>query len=139
MVHALERSHKLLVPGGKLLDFHSLPIPPQIDLEFKNGTAPAGPLLDRTNFETYRQAFEALDEVVGRRLFALELGYRDEYHILMDTYDDFEEWLNDQWDTSYLPLPTDAAIQKALEETETVKRFVVTRQAKVTGLAALPN
>lgn len=137
MVHALEQSHAVLKPGGRLVDVHSLTFPPLIEIQFEDGLIEAGPLLDRSNFERYRQAFDAVDSVVARELFSLKLKKSAEFKIHIDSYESFMDWFDNQWDTSYLPLTTDAAIQKSMMGDGSANGLVVTRRAQVTGLKSV--
>ena len=136
MVHALEKCYTLLKPGGCLVEIHALTNPPLIEIQSEDGLINAGPLLDSSYFERYRLAFEAIETVVERNLFDLELKKSADYEILIDSYESFQDWLADQWDTSYLPLSTDELIKKSMSAGGGASRLVVSKKAQVTVLRA---
>jgi hypothetical protein len=137
MVHALEKCHTLLKPDGYLVDIHALPYLPLIEIESEDGLVTAGPLLDRSNFQRYRQAFEAIDKSVDMNLFAFEFKRSAGYQILIDSYKSFQDWMADQWDTSYLPRRTEELIEKTMSNSSGASRLVVSKKAQVTVLRAL--
>ncbi len=71
MVHALEEIRRLLRPGGSLIDIHPVPEAPRIEVYQGSRTLFAEPSPDHTD-EDYRQADEALAQVIQRRLFVVE-------------------------------------------------------------------
>ncbi len=137
MVHALEKCHTLLKPGGCLVDIHALTNPPLIEIQSENGLINAGPLLDSSNFERFRQAFEAIETVADSHLFALDFKKSAGYQIHIDSYKSFQDWLAEQWDTSYLPPSTDKVIKDSMSAGGGASRLVVTKKAQVTILRAL--
>ncbi len=68
MVHALERVHRLIAPGGVLIDIHPLGDDPPLRV---NGQR-VGVVKETDDFVEYRQASAALSEVIERGLFAIE-------------------------------------------------------------------
>jgi len=136
MVHALEKCHSLLKPDGYLVDIHALTHPPLIEIESEDGLITAGPLLDRSNFQRYRQAFEAIETIVETHLFALDFKKSAGYQIHIDSYKSFQDWLAEQWDTSYLSLETNELIKDSLSASSSASRLVVSKKAQVTVLRA---
>jgi SAM-dependent methyltransferase len=72
MVHALEKVHSLLKPGGTLIDIHPTGEPPAIEVHIDGQIARAGWLQETDDFVEYFQADDALADVVRRGLFAAE-------------------------------------------------------------------
>jgi len=73
MVHALEEIHRLLKPGGRLIDIHPVLEVPLIKV-FQGGRvlfAEPDPGYDNYK-EDVRQAEDALAQIVRRRLFVIE-------------------------------------------------------------------
>jgi hypothetical protein len=137
MVHALEKCHTLLKLGGCLVDIHALTNPPLIEIQSEDVLINAGTLLDSSNFQRYRQAFEAIETVVEWNLFELELKRSAGYQIFIDSYSSFQDWLADQWDTSYLSLETNELIKDSMSASSSASRLVVSKKAQVTLLRAL--
>jgi len=71
MVHALEEIQRLLKPGGCLIDIHPVREAPLIKVYQEDRTLLAEPSPVYTD-EDYRQADDALAQVVRRRLFVVE-------------------------------------------------------------------
>ena len=136
MVHALEKCHTLLKPGGCLVDIHALTNPPLFEIQSEDGLINAGPLLDSSNFERYRQAFEAIETVADSHLFSLDFKKSAGYQIHIDSYKSFQDWLADQWDTSYLSKKTEEMIKSAMSESGGAAEIIVSKNAQVTVLRA---
>ena len=136
MVHALEKCHTLLKPGGCLVEIHALTDSPLIEIQSEDGLINAGPLLDSSNFEPYRQAFEAIETVADSHLFAVDFKKSAGYQIQIDSYKSFQDWLTEQWDTSYLAPSTEKVIRDSMSTGSGASRLVVSKKAQVTVLRA---
>lgn len=71
MVHALEEIHRLLKPGGCLLDIHPAPVPTLFEVD-KNGDISCSAAIPGETFQYIGYAEEAIAEVVHRGLFLIE-------------------------------------------------------------------
>jgi hypothetical protein len=71
MVHALEAIHRLLKPGGCLINIHPLPQAPLAKIVQSGKITFTGPV-PAPNEDDARQAEAALAQVVQRRLFVVE-------------------------------------------------------------------
>ena len=71
MVHALEEIHRLLKPGGVLVDIHPVAEPMVVEVVQEGRVVFTQPGPD-TYIESYRQANQALDQVVQRGLYATD-------------------------------------------------------------------
>jgi hypothetical protein len=71
MVHALEAIHRLLRPGGSLIDIHPIPADALIEIHAGGRVVAAEPFPSQGH-DDVRQADGALAQAVARRLFALE-------------------------------------------------------------------
>lgn len=100
MVHALEEIHRLLRPGGVLIDIHPVPMWSFIKV-YRGGKVLFEERLPETYWEEVNRAEGALAKVVDRGLFVVEMA--DEFDFLtyassvgelrahrelMDAYDD---------------------------------------------------
>ena len=70
MVHALEEIHRLLRPDGSLIDIHPILEAPLIEV-FQGGKVLFAEPIPVRDYEDYRQAEDALAQIVLRRLFVI--------------------------------------------------------------------
>ena len=103
MVHALEKTGQLLERGGVVIEAHDLVEPRRIEVHTSGRVTPAGQLLDRNNFEELRQTNAALDIVIQNGLFKIEADEFFEYQFCAPSLAAFDEWLGEQWDSTYYP------------------------------------
>jgi hypothetical protein len=69
MVHALEKTAGLLVPGGVLIDIHPTTELARVEVRGGGRTVPAGVINETDGGIEYRQADAAVADVLGRGLF----------------------------------------------------------------------
>jgi len=72
MVHALEEIHRLLKPGGELVDIHPISEHSSIEIHRNGNIDTAGHLEVRQWCIDFQQADSALNEVARRGLFSVE-------------------------------------------------------------------
>lgn len=72
MVHALEEIHRLLKPGGELIDIHPMSEPSSIEIRQNGRIDRVGDLEVRQWQIDFQQADDALAKIVQRCLFAIE-------------------------------------------------------------------
>ena len=111
MVYALERACELVKPGGILIVVHDNPLPPAIEIHRGTDHSIAGWMYDRERFPFIREADAAVEELVrsGRVTMAKHRVFP--YHTKITSYEGFQEWLDKQWKTSYLPEHIDQRIK----------------------------
>jgi hypothetical protein len=80
MVHALEQIHRLLVPGGNLIDIHPFYAPVLVEVYQRGRVVFSQPLPDSCAVE-YRKAGNALKQVVRSGLFRLTRKGRFDYRV----------------------------------------------------------
>lgn len=92
MVHALKKAHRLLQPGGILIDIQE--VPDQRWLGFtRNGTiSKAGMITDYNDFKDQRMGYQALQLVMEQGLFVQEAERRYKSLIHADTLEEFREY-----------------------------------------------
>ena len=71
MVHALESIHRLLAPGGRLIDIHPFAEAPVVEIH-QGGRITFSEPLPAYAVEDIEHSKRALAEVIGRGLFAVE-------------------------------------------------------------------
>jgi hypothetical protein len=111
MVHALERACELIRSDGILIVVHDSPIPPAIKIQQGADHSIAGWLYDRERFPFIREADAAVEEVLQKGDVSLLKHRVFPYLTRISSYQGFQEWLEQQWDTSYLPEHVDQMIQ----------------------------
>jgi len=72
MVHALEEIHRLLKPGGELIDIHPVSEPSPIEIHQNGNIDLVGKLEVRQWTIDFQQADIALTEIVKRGMFTVE-------------------------------------------------------------------
>ncbi len=134
MVHALQSTKNVLLPGGCLINIHDLPVPHLIEVQMGDTKVKAGWLLEDGDFKTERAGFDALIQVVAEGLFTLE----DEMDFLVYTYAgrlaEVNEWLADTWEGAFLPARTSQRIEELLRGADKLAKIVINTPARMTKL-----
>ncbi len=112
MVHALRKAIRCLKPGGVILEVHDLLDPPRIEVHSPVGEIFAGQLLSTNDFENQRRADQAIGEVIEKGALQSGRSIVFEYFIRSDTFDEFNNWLEEEWESEYIPEGTK---QKAVD------------------------
>jgi hypothetical protein len=116
MVHALEKIHGLLQPGGLVLDIHDMPGTTRFMVQRGQIFDCVGRQLSRVDFEKLHWADQALAQVVDDGWFHQKTVHVFDYSLHLDSLMAFEGWLGEQWDTSYLAGETRDRVVAALCE-----------------------
>ena len=98
MVHALEKVHRQIAPGGVLLDIHPLSDRPSVLVNNQQ----VGVLKETDDFVEYRQANAALDEVVRRGLFVVERASTFAALTHADSLPELLAYLAEEWSDAVL-------------------------------------
>lgn len=93
MVHALREAHRVLKPDGLLIDLRPAAVHRRVGVT--EGGGYRLPWVMRENFDDDHAADRAVAQVVGEGLFKAEGRTRFACYRVMDTVDDFQEWLTD--------------------------------------------
>lgn len=98
MVHALGEIHRVLVPGGTLIDLRPLCDRWQIEVFSRRETRPTGRVTDLPlGLEDDEAANQAMREADAKGWFLRE---REEFfplHYVWDTASDMEKWIDEEW------------------------------------------
>jgi hypothetical protein len=137
MVHALERASDMVRRGGVLIVVHDCPIPPSIEIHQGTSHSIAGWLYDIEGFPFIREADKAVDRLIESGQAALVNHRLFPYHTQIDSYDGFCEWLDKQWETSYLPAHIDQRIKGRFLAGGTETTVFIYRQARIQSLKIL--
>ena len=137
MVHALELAHSWLAENGRLLDLHPNGEPAPVDVQLGSDSHCAGWVTEETDYISYHQANQAIDQVVQQRLFTIE---REET-IHIPTYGDslaaIQDHLTESWTDAYLDNLLVMRANDLLQSTITPKQVIVTEIVRVLRLRPL--
>ena len=107
MVHALETIHGLLKPNGILIDMRPKGIPAEFRGHRDNESMPLGQIDETDAFIEYRQAAEAMEKAVDKKLFRLQVSGEYDFVIHADSFEEMKAYLTVEW--------TDAIIHPEIE------------------------
>ena len=128
MVHALRKAASSLNPGGVILEVHDLVDPPRIEVHTNQREIFAGQLLSDKNFENQRLADQAIGQEIEEGLLLSDQALVFEYYIRADTFDSLTDWLDESWESAYIPEGTGRKIIDLIAqsggESEVVLRMV---------------
>ena len=93
MVHALDEIHRLLVPGGCLIDIHPAPEAYLIEVH-KNGKVIYAEAEPDYSTESYIEADKALEEAVRRQLYSPGIHDQFDYYVYAPSTAELNDYLN---------------------------------------------
>lgn len=127
MVHALEKAHRLLKPGGVVVDVRDIDDPARVEVHDGARVSLAGRVVDRSDFDDERQALAALAQVVEDGLFVMEEERLFDHNLHAETLDVLRKYIADEWENTILPEETaQKAVElmsRAADDAEVIVRF----------------
>ena len=136
MVHALEKIHSLLKPGGHLIDIH--PNGEPVEFIYLTGGQEhfIGYMQETDDYIEYRQADEALETVATKGLFQAEKTGEFEFRTYADSFDELKSFLDENWSDAVI---TEAVIASArkLEEEYGIRKVFLREKTKIELLKPL--
>ncbi len=136
MVHALQLTHKLLRPGGLLINVHDLPVPHLIELTASDAVHKVGWISDREGYAEPIASLAAVTGVVADGLFVLEDERNFIYTIYADNLEELQTFLAEWWKSALLPERTIQQLESFALETTEPTRIAIRLQARMTKLRA---
>jgi hypothetical protein len=131
MGHALEKAHRLLKPGGVLMESHFSGEPFSLEVHHQGEVKPAGPIDRADDFEMFKQAKAALDQAVKEGLFWPVVECVFDYLVYADSFDALREW----WDEPLSQFMIDDKVVRKVNElvlgTGGAAQVVLRRQVRV--------
>ena len=132
MVHALEQIHRLLKPGGYLVDIHPNGELVEFILPLNGREHLIGYLQETDDYIEYRQADEALETAISKGLFRVEKAGEFGFRTYADSFDEIKTFLDENWSDAVI---TDDVIMSARKlEKEYGKRRLYLREQTRIGL-----
>lgn len=102
MVDALERTTKLVNRGGQIVIVHDKPIPVKLELHRGDLLNTVGFLKDREQYEPILAANSAIESWYGTGLVHLQARDEFPFRTRIDSFEEFQDWLDERWEWSYL-------------------------------------
>jgi hypothetical protein len=134
MVHALQNTRRLLKPDDIVIEVHNLPVPPVIEVHSGTSITKVGWLLDKTDFEVERSAFNALFQVIENGEYLLDDQRDFLFNTQVDDLQEMQSWLDQWWESAILSESTIKKIKAVLEQAGNRSRIVTvipTRMVKL--------
>jgi 2-polyprenyl-3-methyl-5-hydroxy-6-metoxy-1,4-benzoquinol methylase len=130
MVHALEKIHSLLKPGGHLIDIHPNGELVEFIYPLDGQEHFIGYMQETDDYIEYRQADEALEAMVAKGLFRVEKTGEFEFRTYADSFDELKSFLDENWSDAVI---TEAVIASArnLEEEYGVRKVFLCEGTKI--------
>ncbi len=137
MVHALEIIHKLLEPGGFLLDVHPSSDPPPIEVRLGKRYYLAGWLKETDDYIEYIQADQALVAVVQRGLFALEKKGAFPFNTYAGSIEELRSYLAEAWQDAIVDDQVAGRVEELVQSPEADKEVVLRELVQISRLHRL--
>ncbi len=135
-MHALEITHGLLKAGGLLLDIHPTGEPPRIEAHLGEKVRVAGYLDETDGFVEYFQADDALADVTGRGLFALEREGLFTFMLHTSTIKALADYLENEWSDSVLHEETIERAAELMGEPGEDREIVMSERTRIARFRA---
>lgn len=140
MVHALEESWRVLVPGGQLLDLRPLSGDSLLEIISGERAIPAGALDYSAGLLDKRAADSAVAEVLKRGLFSKRQEVFFHFSFYWDTLEGMREYVEAMWDDFVqLPDPVLAQAERLVRESEPPVRIHIPELVRLMSYEKLPR
>lgn len=96
-MHALETIHGLLKPNGRLIDIHPRGQPTPLYALVEANKVLLGHILETDDFIEYRQADQAIQNVISRKLYGLMDAEVFAYSTYASSLNELSEHLKETW------------------------------------------
>jgi hypothetical protein len=131
MVHALNLVHRLIKPGGALIDIHPLGQPPVIEVCQGDQRWVAGLLQEKDDFSEYPLAAAALTEAVRLGWFELIDQASFGFTTHAATPDELSTFLAQTWSDAIIPPEVAAAMRSLHNQAGSTTEVSLTEQVMV--------
>jgi hypothetical protein len=131
MVHALEKTHRLLKPGGVLMESHFTGEPFSLEVHHQRQIKHAGPMHRADDFETFKQAKAALDQAAKDGLFWPVTERVFDYLVYADSLGALREWLDERSSQLIIDDKVARKVNELVLGTGTATKVVLRHQVRV--------
>jgi hypothetical protein len=131
MGHALEKAHRLLKPGGALMENHFTSAPFSLEVHHQGEIKHAGPTRYADDFKTFKQAKAALDQAVKDGLFWPVATRVFAHLVYADSLDALREWLAEPSSQLIIDDRTVRKVNELVLEMGSAAKVVLRRQVRV--------
>ena len=130
MVHALEQVHDLLKDGGFLIDIHPDGEKVEFLCDLDGQEQLIGYLEENDDYIEYRQADDAIQTAVSKKLFKILKAGAFEFRTYADSFDEMKTFLEENWSDAVV---TEDVILRAgeLESEHRTYKTILREQAKI--------
>lgn len=139
MVHALEKIHRLLKPGGRLIDIHPPPDPASIEVRVGARTTLAGWLQETDDYSPYEDADRALARVVQGGWFAVEREGTIDLVTQAETIAELREYVAEEWEHARIDDITAGRADELLSTPGRDKEVILRESVRIARLVPIPK
>lgn len=138
MVDALKQIHRLLRPGGRLVDIHPTDDTHAILVRLGESEQLAGWLREENDYLEYRQATEALEEAVDRGWYRLAKQREFFYEYRADSIESLQGYLAENWKKAIVDDRVAASVEELMRSVEPSRMCILRVPVYIARLQALP-
>jgi hypothetical protein len=131
MVHALDKIHGVLKPGGILLDIHPTNEMAAMAVRLREQIIPAGWLNESDDYVEYEWADEALQHAIDAHRFELERVGTFEFVWHADSMKDLRAYLAEEWKDAIIDDLTAMRIEELLKLPVHDKEILVSEAIRI--------
>ncbi len=136
MVHALEKVHRLLAPGGWLIDIHPTEQPPALEVRSGEQVTLAGWVHETDDYIEYAQASEALEAVRQRGLYDLEDARTFDFLTHAGSLSELLDHLSQEWKDAFIDERTAGKVEELLLSAEPDREVRIRETVNIARLRA---
>ena len=134
MVRALEKVHRLIKPGGILIDIHPSTHIASIEIRLRDRFVSAGWVHETDDYIEYEWADQAVAAAVDRGLFVLERSSTFSFVWYADTLADLQKYLTEEWKDAFIDAVTFMRAEELMSGIEPDKEVLVRETIQIARL-----
>ena len=134
MVHALEKTRRLLSPTGALVDIHPSAEPPSLQVRIAGEIHDAGWLRESDDYLEYEDADRALAQVIDSGLYAPERRARFNFITHAPSLRDLRAHLEDEWHDAFIEETTVRLIEDLMRTRQRDKEVMLRESVQIARL-----
>ncbi len=139
MVHALEKIHGLLAPGGFLIDLHPTPDLPRIDIRIGQQEFLIGWLRETNERLEYEQAEDAMFQSRENGWFVIERSEDFVYDLYADSVSELVCYLDETWSDAITDDPIFQRAEELMHSAEVDQEIGLHETVRISRLSPIAN